>query len=109
MTGTTWFDGLLVNGHGSMRFYHVVFFYLAGAIVFADMIMAWLLERTGKAMPLWFFLLSEAGCITMTVVLTCHLKAIGLSVSWREPVALVGFWVVIRCVYSLVCRLSDLD
>jgi len=108
MTGTSWFDLLLVSGRGSMHFYHVVFFYLGGSIVFADRIMAWISQRIEKPIPLWLLLLSEAVYIAMTIALTSHLQAIGLSVSWCEPGAFVGFWVVFRSVYLLVCKLSDL-
>lgn len=90
-----------------MHFYHVVLFFLAAMIVFPDKILEEIEERIEKSFGLWPLILSELCYVAAALALTFHLKAMGPALSWWEPVLLIGFWLVMRGVYSLVSNLLD--
>jgi hypothetical protein len=104
-SGSTWLDHFLTSGRGNMHLYHVVFFYLAAAIVFPDKIVAGISERINRH-PGWrSLILLELSSLVLMIAMTLHFRVIDPRFSSWEPVLMVSFWLVFR----ITCHAFDLE
>jgi hypothetical protein len=107
--GSNWLDHFLTSGRGDMHLYHVVFAYLAGMIAFPDRAVSHVSKMLKKSLGLRSVVLTEFGCVVLMIAMTLHIRAIDTRFSSWEPIVLVGCWLLLRGVQSLVCYLADLD
>ena len=67
-----------------MHFYHVVLFYLAGAGVFADRVVAWVSERTGRALGRRYTILFATLNIVVLVLTVLYVERFDPALTWTE-------------------------
>jgi hypothetical protein len=97
-------QGLLMIHKHDVYCYDIVFFYLAGAIVFCDEIFEWLSAKTGRTFRRQMVLLSQIIMISLLVAMALSLEHAQASprLTWHEPVFLIVFWLVMRAVRAFV-------
>jgi len=106
----------LIGGLGRrpIYWYDIVFFALAGVIVFPDKILLWISDMRGKIVRWWHYVLVELLGICCIIIATVLLLPIFSTIKryplkWWHPLVWIGILSAPRIGVWLVSKLFDFD
>ena len=108
---------IAILGHFSRRpiyLYDIVFFALAGAIVYPDKILLWISDVREKVVRWWHYFMLELLAISSIIIATILFLPIYSQVKrwplkWWAPFVWIGFLAITRTGVWLVVKLFDFD
>lgn len=89
---------------GSWQWYDVIFLLLAFVIVWPDMVLDWISERTGKAYGFWHIVLVEVLAVGLIVVALALLMPVYPRLQWWFPLVPVGFLALFRLILWIMLQ-----